>query len=492
MKTLLTIFLAAAGLVSQAQTRLKTDSVYLSGKITDFAKHLDSANDVKVYVNDLALGTQLNYRTKIKPDGTYRLAFIKTGAQDVYIEYNQDLVTILVTPGSHTQINFDADRFEETLTFKGDDARPNQEMMAYDKAVTKRNQQLYGQDQSARFRELSAAQKNNQPDAYSTYLKKRYTQDSTFLAVYLSRHQLTPLFTQWAKASLLCEYWTNLMRYRWVYPLQNKIERADFKMPDSYFDFTKTIDINNPRLAVSSYYGNFIKEYSGYLYEKMFSQKSSPEEEVNLYFGMPAGLAKDVLLCNLFWRKIDGRQVGFFSRYVNRFKQTVTEPVLKASILKAYAAELRRQKDLAARFVPGKIRVSKTEADEVFDGIIKQYKGKVVYIDFWATWCEPCMHEMPASKVLHDKYEGKDVIFLYLASQSPEETWKTTIAREGIKGEHLLLTANQYSALQEKFQISGIPRYVLVDKAGRVTDGNARRPSDQDLPADIDKLLAAN
>jgi len=211
---------------------------------------------------------------------------------------------------------------------------------------------------------------------------------------------------------------------------------------------------------------------------------------MKFYTNLPAGLAKDVMLCNMLSEKIKSKYAQNFTPYIADFKQNVGDPTLKAILIDAYNIAIDKLNNFTVP-IDAKINtLPKTESDKVFANIISKYPGKVVYIDFWATWCSPCMNEMPNSKILHDKFAGKDVVFLYLASQSPEKTWKSVIAEKDIKGEHFLLTNNEFSAISEKFQISGIPRYVLVDKTGRVADDNARRPSDGKLPGDIDKLLA--
>jgi hypothetical protein len=98
---------------------------------------------------------------------------------------------------------------------------------------------------------------------------------------------------------------------------------------------------------------------------------------------------------------------------------------------------------------------------------------------------------MPNSKILRDKLAGKDVVFLYLGLQSEEKAWKAMIAKLDIQGEHYLLNKNEYAAIAEKFQISGIPHYVLVDQKSHVVDGNAKRPGDDKLKPEIEALLNA-
>ncbi len=104
------------------------------------------------------------------------------------------------------------------------------------------------------------------------------------------------------------------------------------------------------------------------------------------------------------------------------------------------------------------------------------YKGKVVYIDFWAPWCGPCMGEMPYSKELQKELAGKDVVFLYIGLSCSKQSWQYTIKEMGIEGEHYFANENDGKLLSQKFNISGIPRYVLVGKDGKVADDEALRP----------------
>ena len=100
------------------------------------------------------------------------------------------------------------------------------------------------------------------------------------------------------------------------------------------------------------------------------------------------------------------------------------------------------------------------------------------------------MGEMPASKTLKKEMAGNDVVFLYLGVNCSAESWENTIKAEEIDGEHYLLSKDEYTLLSSRFGISGIPRYMLIDKKGKVSDADAERPSSgQTLTNDIQALL---
>jgi len=125
----------------------------------------------------------------------------------------------------------------------------------------------------------------------------------------------------------------------------------------------------------------------------------------------------------------------------------------------------------------------------IYEDIIEQHKGKVIYVDFWASWCGPCRKEMPASQELKERYKDKDVVFLYVSVDQNNSMW------EGANSS-FQLDENSFIALNypkaKHFQlreVSNIPRYMLYDKNGRMLDDNALRPSNQALTTVIDGLL---
>ncbi|QDH80780.1 TlpA family protein disulfide reductase [Echinicola soli] len=117
--------------------------------------------------------------------------------------------------------------------------------------------------------------------------------------------------------------------------------------------------------------------------------------------------------------------------------------------------------------------IPEVNADQLFETMMAQFKGKVVYVDFWATWCGPCISGIKQIAPLKEEMKDEDVVFVYITDQSsPEKLWNFKVP--GIKGEHFRVNNDQWNILSQKFQISGIPHYVLVDKDGKVVRNNFR------------------
>lgn len=107
-----------------------------------------------------------------------------------------------------------------------------------------------------------------------------------------------------------------------------------------------------------------------------------------------------------------------------------------------------------------------------------KYRGKYVFIDLWASWCIPCIKEIPHLKQLEKELQNKDVVFLSISIDTNVAAWKKKVAALGLEGE---LLNNQDNKLCESLNVSGIPFFLIYDKEGKLYKYNAYRPSDMRL-----------
>lgn len=123
------------------------------------------------------------------------------------------------------------------------------------------------------------------------------------------------------------------------------------------------------------------------------------------------------------------------------------------------------------------INVNNSKTNSLIN-IFKKYKGKVIYVDFWASWCVPCRAEMPNAAILKEKLKGKNIVFLYFGYNDKEKAWLKARNQLGIQGEHYLLNDKMIKEADELFGINGIPHYAIIDKDGRIISKSAERPTD--------------
>ncbi|MCL5128040.1 TlpA disulfide reductase family protein [Algibacter sp. L4_22] len=110
-------------------------------------------------------------------------------------------------------------------------------------------------------------------------------------------------------------------------------------------------------------------------------------------------------------------------------------------------------------------------------------KGKFVYIDVWATWCGPCVKEIPSLKKVEEQYHGKNIEFVSISIDKASDfnKWKKTVTDKDLKGVQLFADNNWDSNFVKDYQIKGIPRFILIDPEGNIVETNAPRPSDSRL-----------
>ncbi|MTE28232.1 redoxin family protein [Winogradskyella sp. ZXX205] len=114
-----------------------------------------------------------------------------------------------------------------------------------------------------------------------------------------------------------------------------------------------------------------------------------------------------------------------------------------------------------------------------FKDVIKQYEGRQIVIDVWATWCRDCIEGMPKVKKLQKKFP--DVTFLFLSLDRKQELWKKGIDRFKIEGEHYYMQSDWDGPFGDFLDLDWIPRYMVVDAEGNIKLFKAIEADDKNI-----------
>jgi len=226
--------------------------------------------------------------------------------------------------------------------------------------------------------------------------------------------------------------------------------------------------VNSTKSEFAEETNQFYAEHQA-LINEIYQERTIParNEQIQKTLGIAPGFATDVMATQDYCRSIVAEVTPVSDEKLKGYQKNITTPFianyieLKNNEAKAKVEANKKLKGAVVNEVP------KTAADKVFDAIMEKYKGKVVYVDFWATWCAPCRSGIEQIKPLKDEMAKENVAFVYITNQtSPKATYDNMIPT--IKGEHYRVSSDEWNVLCGKFKISGIPHYVLVGKDGKV------------------------
>lgn len=117
---------------------------------------------------------------------------------------------------------------------------------------------------------------------------------------------------------------------------------------------------------------------------------------------------------------------------------------------------------------------------------LRDFRGKYIYIDMWATWCGPCQKELPYLTKLEEKYKGRNIVFVGLSIDQDKAKWEARVKSGALGGTQLYI--GKGTKFQSDYRISGIPRFILLDPNGRIVNPDMSRPSSEDTEKILNSL----
>ncbi|WP_430410234.1 TlpA family protein disulfide reductase [Kordia sp.] len=275
------------------------------------------------------------------------------------------------------------------------------------------------------------------------------------------------------------------------------------KLSSDYYSFLKTTihyknkiihsnysadqtELKNDSLLFIQSYQHFLNNFTFKHFDISYSQKGYQNlpDYLTLYDSIEKSVLfstkiKNYLLYNTTRSIIKNYDQSKITKYFDKFKQEVKDTVLVNRILEDFLLDFSSLKTETADV--NLINISKER--KTLNEIIQSHKGKIIYVDFWASWCVPCREVMPDSKKLIQEYENKNIVFLFISIDTNFKSWKKAAKDENILYyRHSQLAINYPKATFFKdLQLKSIPRYLIFDTDGQLIHKNAPSPKSNDI-----------
>lgn len=249
---------------------------------------------------------------------------------------------------------------------------------------------------------------------------------------------------------------------------------------DAYFSFLKDIPFNSPTDKEHPGYTGVIRNYTTYmLARKNKGERKSEAENFQAKYEIYKTLFKsdelrDFQMFDLLYHYNSKAREKWYEEAVNDFKQRTGNDSLKFEIENIMVIRQKMGKGQPAFDFTVYDSLGNTHK-------LSDYKGKYVVIDAWATWCKPCIMEIPFLLKLEKDMEGKPIVFLSISVDESESRWRGYLARKGMHGNQFWNGKQTSTDFKRGFLIQGIPRFIVIDREGNIVDPNAPRPSAPDL-----------
>lgn len=454
MKKLFLLF-ASISLIS-CKTEVKPSYVVFNGTVKN-----SPSNTAKIY------GNEFEAEMEIKENGSFNdtLSIAKDGYYTMRI--GRESTSIYLTQGAAVQVKLNAKEFDETLTYTGDVAVENNYLAA---------KYLLSEKEMAFNKIYSLAE--------ADFVKEVNTINKGYTDLLDTTAGLSETFINAETKELEYTHLENLENYNeyHIYFTKNK----DFVVSNSYYDyigdfnFTDEITYQN-----SSAYQRLLSTHFGRVANEVSTSENidiaiAYLKVVNENFNN--GETKDHLMID--YLRYGMKANNSLDEVYKLFKSSNQNEENLALVSKNY--------EVLKEITPGK--TSPTFSYENFKGgetSLEDLKGKVVYVDVWATWCGPCKREIPYLKNVETDYHDKNIAFVSISIDDRKDynAWRNMVESKELGGIQLMADKDWKSSFVTEYGIKGIPRFILIDENGKIVNSDAPRPSSPDLRIALDELL---
>ncbi len=455
----------------------------ISGKISNY--DLDN-REIEIFANRVGF-KPLNLTSELDSLGNFYAAFESYIPTDVGIRY-KSFFHVLTNPDDSVFIDVNASTnrlidFFNAIKISGDNAVTNQSAVEFQKRYFTSSVYNDWNAKQKAFKKLDSTQ-------YLNYLDITQQKLDSIFNDFVDNTSPNKQAAQWAEFYIEQEYYKSLFMYPSFHAETNNQKTDSYRVPTGYFDvITGCLPLEDSKYKSGHILSDFINHYTSYISECCWAEEENQKyKDEGRYHSGPIDimdsidvysiikythdtLLRQIVLTNKFSTDFsDYSEIECFEKHKDVVEKYIKEPFLKEPLYEEYYQLKKRLTNPQVASNTLLNSITNLSLKQLIDNIKQSNQGKVIYIDCWATWCGPCKAEMPNTKKLIKKMEGKDVAFVFLCLDSQKNIWKENLSQLKIEGQHYLLNQQQSNDVRKTFEIQGIPFYVLIDKNGIIED----------------------
>lgn len=456
------------------------NEVIVTGKVDSFK---DTTISFSYYAHDF-LKNLAHEKVKFNKDGTFKMKMKKTSPLKGWFSFgkvpttekftyktvnNKDsvmqtgtfdfrMIYVYLEPGDSINLTLDVNDIENTYAFTGKNADNN---------LFVNKEEYRFNDYKHKFLKNYYNPTYRSPNDYKKITDDLFKEKMAFLDDFSKEHKLSSSLIDFYRANYKAARIAAKINYPAMHASYTDQEKTE--LPSDYYSFMNDVQLEG---SPAKYGIGYFYNQRTYLNKKYDMAKNNNPELPGLYDWLESQLPHKT------WYEYMAYALGgdFTKNIYDRFGNDSPYPEM-AKIVKEKYKDLEGMLEGSA--VP-EIVFENPEGDKIN---LSQLKGKFVYIDLWATWCGPCIKEIPFLQKVEKNYHGKNITFASVSidSEKDKEKWKNFVKDRSLTGVQLYADSTAHKTIKTTFNIKNIPRFILLDPEGKVVNANAPRPSDDKL-----------
>ncbi|AUP80605.1 TlpA family protein disulfide reductase [Flavivirga eckloniae] len=435
------------------------DYLVFSGKIEN---HI--GDDFSLYVNN-------NAPIKLNKDGSFKDTISLESGHFMFSDAGKNQMKIYLENGNDVHITYDAKDFRKTLAFSGTGAPVNNYILARN-SIKKQQEDAIKTDSIVVLYQLEES-------AFKASLLKL---EEACLQELLATKGISEVYKEQEKRNINYE---NLFMIDQYEKMNKFMGNPDFKVSEGFTDELKTVDYENKEdFMFSESYKNLVQMYH-YEKAKGISESESIPQDI-------ANLKEIATIQNEFIKNSLLYESATYYMDYSKDLQGFYDAFMSGSTNEKHKSEITKNYEILKSVAAGSPSPKFVDYENFVGGTssLDDFKGKYVFIDVWATWCGPCIAEFPYIDKIEKEYHGKNIQFITLSvdTQKNRKKWYDFVKEKNLDGIQLLADNAFESKFVKDYNITGIPRFLLIDPKGNIVTNNAPRPSNPELKALFNSL----